>query len=180
MSKGRFVLILFFTLLSAKSFAGDTTLYDRRVLKVKALFKDLAILKQFRMQSAGDTSLLKDYYVETLNKHVPRPAPGSEYKLEYSVYTIHSVANQFAVDSLILRYPDPSKDSIIDTRLFKSYLANTIIFYLPMYGDLWEGAYFSFKEGSDEMVFFIVAGGEPADYKRKKQYLNAVHRITGP
>ncbi|RYZ51828.1 MAG: hypothetical protein EOP49_10865 [Sphingobacteriales bacterium] len=180
MNKRRFVLILLLFFLSNASFGSDSTLYKLRIAKVKALFTDLAKLPPIRIQSIKDTGLLSTYYVEVLNKHLPHPASGGDYKLAYSAYELHVVSNTLPVDSLLLAYPDPAKDSLADTRSFTYYLANTVILYFPMYGGNWEGAYFSFKEESDELIFLLTAGGDPMDYRRKKEFLNTVRANTGP
>lgn len=67
----------------------------------------------------------------------------------------------------------------MDIRPLQYYQTNTLVLYLPMYEELWEGVYFAFKEGSDELLFFIDAGGEPADYRKKKQLLNDLYRKAG-
>jgi hypothetical protein len=44
-----------------------------------------------------------------------------------------------------------------------------------MYDNDFEMFYFSFREGSDQLLYLIEAGGDPEFYRRKKEFMNALH-----
>ena len=68
--------------------------------------------------------------------------------------------------------PKPSEDTLLKSVNYTSYFNNTIIFYLPIYGEKYEGYYFEFSPNSDTLIWLIEAGGSKEEYLSKKRFLN--------
>lgn len=152
---------------------SDTTLYHKRVKKIKTLALWLNERPNFRLNSLADTSMnaLK-IYDTAITLFFDKPLLKSQFNLKEAMYTFDYMLPWIPIDSFILKIPIVSIDTLIDEGDYTYYSKNTIIFYLPMYGEEYEGFYFGFKANSDKLVYLIEAGGSIEEYKKKKNFLN--------
>ena len=129
----------------------------------------------FRLNSFADTSLKSwKQYDTAINLFFDKAFLNSQYNLKAAIYTFDYILPRFPIDSFILKTPRVSSDTLIDLGDYTSYFNNTLIFYLPMYEEEFEGFYFGFKTNSDKLIYLIEAGGSSEDYKKKKKFLNNI------
>ena len=120
-------LLLFCGLCSGSTcYCGDTTLYNKRVEKIKTLAIWLNKRPNFRSNSFVDTSLksLKTYDT-AINLFFDKTFMNSQYNLKAAIYTFDYMLPSFPIDSFILKTPRISSDTLIDVGglyfLFQQY-----------------------------------------------------------
>ena len=168
--------ILFIALsIGANCYGSDTTLYQKRVEKIKALAQWLNERPDYKLNNVADTSLKSwKIYDTAINLFFDKAFLNSQFNLKTAVYSFDYLLPTFPLDSFILKVPKVSSDTLIDVGDYSSYTKNTLIFHLPMYGEEFEGFYFEFKNNSDKLIYLIEAGGTNKDYKEKKKFLNNI------
>jgi hypothetical protein len=168
--------ILFIVLsIGTSCYGSDTTLYHKRVGKIKALAQWLNERPNFKLNSIADTSLKSwETYDTAINLFFDKAFLNSQFNLKTAVYTFDYILPLFPLDSFVLKIPKVLSDTLIDEGDYTSYTKNTLIFYLPMYGKEFEGFYFEFKNNSDKLIYLIEAGGSNEEYKKKKKFLNNI------
>lgn len=172
-------IIFFLALTSVLScYGNDTTLYKRRVIKIKALAKWLNERPNIRLNNIADTSQnFWKTYDTAINTFFDRNFLNPNFNLKIAVYSFDYFLPMFNIDSFILKTPNALKDTLIDIEKYPSYKENTLIFYLPMYEEQFEGFYFTFKSNSDKLIYLIEAGGSNEDYIKKKKFLNNLQKL---
>jgi hypothetical protein len=83
-----------------------------------------------------------------------------------------SLLDKLEIDSLILKTPEPAKDTLIVASNFTDYFANTVTIYFTISDYEFELMYFVFADNSADLIYFIPAGGTPSDYLEKKTFIN--------
>lgn len=173
--KFKHLILLIALNIGATCYGCDTTLYNKRVEKIKTLALWLNERPNFRLNSFADTSLKSwKTYDTAINLFFDKGFLNSQYNLRAAIYTFDYMLPMFPLDSFVLKIPKISSDTLIDVGDYTSYSKNTLIFYLPMYGEEFEGFYFEFKNNSDTLIYLIEAGGSNEEYKRKKKFLNNI------
>jgi hypothetical protein len=160
--------------------ANDSVLYNKRIQLIRALSKNLAILSVPVFKDLSDTTNLFNYYKEIESKYFFPPFISSEFRIRLSLVYLHRMVQDPGIDSFKIFYPDPTKDTIASVKELSGYLNNTLIAYIDMYYDNWEMFYFAFKEGSDQLIYLIEAGGDSNRYRQKKQFLNSLYIKVKP
>jgi hypothetical protein len=159
-------------------YGNDTTLYKKRVIKIKALAQWLNERPNFRLNNMADTSQnFWKTYDTAINTFFDRAFLSSQFNIKTAIYYFDYMLPMFKLDSFILTTPNTLRDNLIDIKNYPSYTNNTLIFYLPMYDEEFEGFYFSFKKNSDKLIYLIEAGGSNEDYKMKKKFLNNLQKL---
>ena len=172
-------IILFVTLfLVLGCYGNDTTLYRKRVIKIKELAQWLNERPNFKLNSIKDTSQnFWKTYDTAINTFFDRNFLNPKFNLKTAVYSFDYILPMFNIDSFILKTPNALKDTLIDIKKYPLYKKNTLIFYLPMYEEQFEGFYFTFKSNSDKLIYLIEAGGSNEDYIEKKKFLNNLRKL---
>jgi hypothetical protein len=170
-----FSISLLLTTLSVQ--ANDSTLLMQRIEKIEVLIKELKMLPLPRIKEASDTINLIETYKEIEPRFFIPPFTVPEFNIRYALGYLHHMVCDLEIDSIKLRYPDPKLDSVVNVSGLLGYLKNTVIVYYHMYGADYEMFYFSFKEGSDQLIYLIEAGGEPEWYSRKKHFMDKLYAL---
>ena len=164
-----------FVLLFQFLLANDSTLFLKRISKIKSLARELGSLGHPLVKPIADSVDIINFYSSIEKKYFGQNLKSKEYKISYALHDFREIVNDLGIDSLILRYPDAKIGSVTDVKELHDYLANTVILYFPMYEMEFEGFYFAFQKKSDNLMYLIEAGGEDAEYRRKKLFLNQIH-----
>ena len=168
-----FIFLVSLTLVTNLSFGNDSTLYKKRVSKIKTFAEWLnakpdCYIKRFD----SDTVVCWKLYDTAINLFLDKKVINLNFNLKAVIYSFDYLLRTFPIDSFILQMPKPSLDTLLKSGDYSSYFNNTIIFYLPMYGEKYEGLYFGFSPNSDRLIYLIEAGGSKEEYKAKKAFLN--------
>jgi hypothetical protein len=175
--KNIFICFLF-ALASHSVQASDSTLFNKRLTKIKTLSEELAILPMPLFREAADTINLIGLYKHIELKYLAAPFKDPQFNTLVALRYLHElISTDSNMSEFKFQYPDPEKDSVVDVRYLIGYLNNTIICYFRMYNEDWELFYFSFKENSDQLIYLIEAGGEPDWYKRKKYFMDRLYSL---
>ena len=171
-----FTALIFFVS-SFTSFANDTTLYQKRVEKIKTFLNWLKESPHKQGELViSDTSSIRRSVDTAINIFFDKRFLTEQYYPKQNLYHLRFTLNTVFKDSIILRTPEPSKDTLINAADFSDYFKNTIILYCPMYELEFECFYFVFAQNSTALIYFIQAGGMPEEYIEKKTFINNLQR----
>ena len=167
------ISLLTFMLVTGSSFGNDSTLYNKRINKIKTFAQWLNSKPDCEVRRFdADTIVCWKLYDTTINLFLDKKKLTKYFNLKSAIYSFDHLLLSFPIDSFILQMPKPSEDTLLKPGNYPSYFNNTIIFYLPMYGENFEGFYFEFSPNSDKLICLIEAGGTKKEYLSKKIFLN--------
>ena len=167
------VFIFFLGLLAALNVkANDSTLTKLRIDKINALSQELRSIPLPFFRTLSDSIHLIHAYKDIESRFFAPPLTSPDFKIYYSLALMHKLVKDSGMTSFKLLYPNPKIDSVVAVQEFTGYIQNTLIAYYRMYDEEWEMFYFAFKEGSDQLIYIIEAGGDPEWYYRKKYFLD--------
>ena len=153
----------------------DSTLLKRRIDKIMLLKKALQAIPLVGFREVADTILLQEAFKEVEPRFFAPPFRDPVFNIRHALGMLQHFLHSSEKDTFKLQYPDPTKDTNLYINGLTGYLKNTVIAYFHMYDNDFEMFYFSFREGSDQLLYLIEAGGDPEFYRRKKEFMNALH-----
>jgi hypothetical protein len=161
-------------------FGNDTTLYQKRVTKIKSF---LNWVKESPHKHGAlvisDTSSIRKSIDTAVNMFFDKRHFTNKYQQKETLFGMRlSLLPDLDIDSLILKTPEPAKDTLIIAANFANYFANTIINYFIISDFEFELMYFVFADNRADLIYFIPAGGTPNEYIEKKTFINNLQKRT--
>ena len=170
------ILISPLSFIYVQAIANDSTFLEKRINKIKALAARVALISSSQINYDNrDSVVLRNKYSKVAKEFFANPSGSLKYDLIQGLVTFGHILRRFPVDSMILKMPDPLRDTFALDKKHAHYKNNTIILYFAMYALEFEGMYFAFKKRKTRLLHIIEAGGLPSEFRDKKKFLNSLN-----
>jgi hypothetical protein len=162
--------------MSASVYGNDSTLHQQRMARIKQLAEWLGNHPFPFVSNAITVDSIKacSLYDTAMGLFLSKSPIEEKLHPKSGLFYLDRLLNKLPVNDMLLKQPHPERETTAEVKSFTSYLRNTIVLYLPMYNEEFEGIYFAFADNTADLIYILEAGGEERDYVAKKRFLNSL------